>query len=122
MSLLFEKEIKDSRGKILFLSYGNEKINFVEIKKGFARGGHYHKIVQQHFIISGKIEYREKNIKTNKEQIKIITAPTTIHVPAYTAHLLIAIEDTLFVETFKKELEATIYPKYRKIVAERMKV
>lgn len=104
------------------MSYGDEKINFVEIKKGFARGGHYHKIAQYHFIISGKIEYREENVKTGQEQIKIITAPAIINVPADTAHLLTAIEDVLFVETFKEELEATNYPKYKKIVEERMKV
>ncbi len=122
LSLRFEKEVEDVRGKILFLSCGDEKINFVEMKKGFVRGGHYHKIAQYHFIISGKLEYREENVKTGQEQIKIITAPAIIHVPADTAHLLTAIEDTLFVETFNKELEAAIYPKYRKIVEERMKV
>jgi quercetin dioxygenase-like cupin family protein len=122
LSLRFEKEVEDVRGKILFLSYGDEKINFVEIKKGFARGGHYHKIAQYHIIISGKFKYSEENVKTGQEQIKIVTAPAIIHVPPDTAHLLTAIEDTLFVETFKKELEATIYPKYRKIVEERMKV
>lgn len=121
MNLRFEKEIGDARGKILFMSYGTEKINLVEIKKGFARGGHYHKTAQYHFIISGKSEYREENVNTGQEQIKIITVPTIIHVPAETAHLLIAIEDTLFFETSNKELEATIYPKYRKIVEERMK-
>lgn len=122
MNLRFEKEVEDVRGKILFLSCGDEKMNFVEVKKGFARGGHYHKTAQYHFIISGKLEYREENVKTGQEQIKIITVPTIIHVPANTAHLIIAIEDTLFVETFNKDLEATIYPKYRKIVEERMKV
>ncbi|HEV2192903.1 MAG TPA: hypothetical protein VGR54_04700 [Nitrosopumilaceae archaeon] len=121
MSLRFEKEVEDVRGKILFLSYSDEKMNFVEIKKGFARGGHYHKIAQYHFIISGKLEYREENVKTGQEQIKIIAVPTIIHIPANTAHLLIAIEDTLFVETFNKDLEATIYPKYRNIVEEKMK-
>lgn len=120
LRLQFVKEVEDQRGKVLFLSHGKERVNFVEIQRGFARGGHYHKIAQHHLIISGKIEYREKNVRTDHEQIKIITAPAIIRVPAYTAHLIIAIEDTLFVETFKEELEATVYPAYRKIVEERM--
>ncbi|MDE1829666.1 MAG: hypothetical protein KGI25_05025, partial [Thaumarchaeota archaeon] len=112
-NLRLEKEVEDIRGKILFLSHGDKKINLVEIKKGFARGGHYHKIAQDHIIISGKLEYREENVKTGKEHIKTIAVPTIIHVPPDTAHLLIAIEDTLFLETFDKTLEATNYPKYR---------
>ena len=42
MNIQFEKEVEDIRGKILFLSYGKKQINLVEIRKGFARGGHYH--------------------------------------------------------------------------------
>lgn len=117
-----EKEVEDARGKIFFLSHGDEKVNLVEIKKGFARGGHYHTIAQDHIIISGKLEYREENVKTGQEQIKIIDVPTIIHVPAHTAHLLMAIEDTLFLETFNKTIESINYPKYRNIVEERMKV
>lgn len=117
-----EKEVEDARGKIFFLSHGDEKVNLVEIKKGFARGGHYHTIAQDHIIISGKLEYREENVKTGQEKIKIVDVPTIIHVPAHTAHLLMAIEDTLFLETFNKTIESINYPKYRNIVEERMKV
>ena len=121
MGLRIEKEVEDIRGKILFLSRGDEKINLVEIKKGFARGGHYHSIAQDHIVISGKLEYREENVKTGQERIKIMDVPIIIHVPAETAHLLIAIEDTLFLEIFDSTLETTNYPKYRNIVEERMK-
>jgi len=41
-------------------------------------------------------------------------------VPVNTAHLLIAFEDTIFAETFDEEYDAKNYPKYRKIVEERM--
>ncbi|CAE6486942.1 hypothetical protein [Candidatus Nitrosotenuis uzonensis] len=33
MELEFKKEIKDKRGKIIFLQYGKRQINIVEIKK-----------------------------------------------------------------------------------------
>ena len=123
MGLEFKKLAEDVRGKILFLSYDNEKsLNIAEIKKGFARGGHYHPYEQYHVILSGKIEYREENLDTKKEQIRIINGPQIIKVPPNTAHLLIAQEDTLFFESFEKNYIATNYPKYRKIVEERMKV
>ena len=123
MGLEFKKLAEDVRGKILFLSYDNEKsLNIAEIKKGFARGGHYHPYEQYHVILSGKVEYREENLDTKKEQISIINGPQIIKVPPNTAHLLIAQEDTLFFESFEKNYIATNYPKYRKIVEERMKV
>lgn len=122
MGLEFKKVVEDPRGKILFMSYdGKKSLNIAEIKKGFARGGHYHPYEQYHVILSGKIEYREENLDTKKEQIHIIKGPEIIQVPPNTAHLLIALEDTLFFESFAQNYVATDYPKYRKIVKERMK-
>lgn len=122
MVLKFEKEIEDIRGKILFCKHEKISINLVEIKKGYVRGGHFHKYDQMHFIISGKIEYVEENIETKKETKRIIDKPIVIQIPANTAHMFIALEDTLFLESFSKEYQAINYPKYRKIVEERMKV
>lgn len=95
------KEYEDGRGKIFFFSHNGIKVNLAEIKKGKARGGHYHPYDQEHYIISGKVEYREENIKTGKENVKIIEKPTIISVPAYTAHLFIALKNTLFAESFR---------------------
>jgi len=122
MGLEFKKLAEDIRGKILFMSYdGKKSLNIAEIKKGFARGGHYHPYEQYHVILSGKIEYREENLDTKEEQIQIVNGYKIIMVPPNTAHLLIALEDTLFFESFDKDYIATDYPKYRKIVEERMK-
>ena len=120
MSLSLEKQIEDIRGKIMIYTFGKNHVNLVEIKKGFARGGHYHSYSQNHIIISGKVEYREEDIRTNVEQIKIINKPEVLFVPANNAHLFIALEDTIFVETYGEEYNATNYPKYRKIVDEAM--
>ncbi len=120
MSLEFEKEIEDKRGKILFLKYDNKNINLIEIKKGFARGGHFHQTDTSHFLISGKIKYHEKNVKTGIEKVSIISSPNTINVSSHIAHLLIAKEDSLFFEVFEN-YEDTVYPKYRKIVKDLMK-
>lgn len=120
MELHFEKEASDVRGKIIFLKYGEKSLNIVEIKKGFSRGGHYHTFETVHFVLSGTIEYREKNIQTNQEQIQVFSAPAIITVPPMTAHLLTATEDTVFAESFGKDYSATEYPEYRKIVTQKM--
>jgi len=119
VELVFEKEIDDIRGKILFLSYHNKKINLIEIKKNFARGGHFHKTSTSHFIIKGKIKYLEENIHTHNEKILTIEAPFILDVPSNHAHLLIALEDSLFFEYFE-EYEATNFTKYRNIVEEKL--
>lgn len=120
MSLKFEKEIEDNRGKILFFSYGNKTIHMVEIKKNFARGGHYHPFESDHILISGKIEYHEENVLTKKNKKVILHSPSLMTVPANSAHLLIALEDSIFVETFEDSYQAIDYPKFRQIVLERM--
>src|SRR3989338_10502436 len=122
MGLEFKKLAEDVRGKILFLSYGTKSLNIAEIKKGFARGGHYHPYEQYHVILSGKVDYREESLDTKKEQIRIVNGPEIFKVPPNAAHLLIALDDTLFFESFDKDYIATNYPKYRKIVEERMKI
>ena len=115
MSLEFEKQIEDKRGQILFLKYNDKKIYLIEIKKGCARGGHFHQTDTNHFLVSGKIEYYEENVKTKKEKISIISSPNIINVKSNMAHLLIAKENSLFFEVFNN-YEDTVYPKYRKIV------
>lgn len=121
MEMRYEKEASDVRGSVIFMSYGDKKVNLVEIKSGFSRGGHYHDFASSHHIISGKIEYREKDIDSGTEKILTVSAPATISVPPRTAHLLTAIEDTLFAEAFETDYSATEYPEYRKIVTEKMK-
>lgn len=119
MNFSIEKEVEDVRGKIIFLSYGNKKIHLVETRKGYARGGHYHKFHSFHILISGLIEYREKNIINNHENIKKIKAPAVIKILPNLPHLVIALENTLFIEIFEQPYEATNYENYRKIVDEK---
>ena len=121
MNLQFEKQVEYKRGKILILSLGLKKINIVEIKKGFARGGHFHNFPSTHTLINGKIEVREENLKTGVEQTKKISSPSIINVEENVAHIFIALEDSIFIETFEGEYQAINYPKYRKIVNEKIK-
>lgn len=120
MGLEYEKQVTDSRGTIIFLKYGDRSINLVQIKKGFARGGHYHTFETRHHLISGIIEYREKDINTNQEKVQTITSPAVITVPPMAAHLLIAKEDVVFAEEFSKDYSAVEYDPYRNIVVQKM--
>jgi dTDP-4-dehydrorhamnose 3,5-epimerase-like enzyme len=120
MELKFEKQTTDARGTIVFLSYGDKKLNIVEIKKGFSRGGHYHTFQTRHFLLSGTIEYRETDLKTGQEKKEVLSAPHVITVPPMTAHLLTAQEDTIFAEEFAHDYSATEYPQYRKIVMQKL--
>ena len=121
VNLQLEKEIEDVRGKIFFYTHDKMKFNLIETRKGFARGGHYHKYEQDHTLISGQMEVRLWDISTSREIIQTFKAPLIIHIPKNTAHLFIALEDSLFIETSDSEYEVTNFPKYRQIVEERMK-
>jgi dTDP-4-dehydrorhamnose 3,5-epimerase-like enzyme len=120
--LKFVKQVEDVRGKIIFCSYGNSHVNIVEIKKGFARGGHYHDFESDHVIVIGKVEYREEDIHKMVESSRTVSSPAMIHVPPNTAHMLTALEDTVFIESFPTTYRATDYRKYRRIIEEKMKI
>lgn len=120
MSLKFEKEVQDPRGKIIFLSTNYVKINIIEIKKGFARGGHFHSYDSNHMLLTGSIECRKENMITKEEEIKIFNAPSIIQVDANIAHLFIALEDSVFVETINGIYDGVNYSKYRMIVEEKI--
>ena len=71
-------------------------------------------------IVHGKIELSEENLRNNIERVKKIAAPSIINVQQNIAHLFIALEDSMFIETFDGEYQAVDHPKYRKIVDERL--
>lgn len=118
-----EKETEDIRGKILWLFSDNreKEIHIVEIKKGFARGGHSHPFDSIHVVTAGRVLYKEYDIKNSKEDSRSVEPVTIINTPKEIAHLMIAEEDSIFVEVFDRKYEAADFPPYRKIVEERMK-
>jgi hypothetical protein len=119
-NLEYLKTVSDKRGTIIFMKNGPNFLNLVEIKQGFSRGGHFHPFHSSHNLISGKVEYMEFNTKTHKEKKMIYDSPYNIDVPPFVAHLLTAIDDVLFLEIFKNNYQDTIFPKYRKIVEQKI--
>ena len=121
MDFSLEKTVEDARGKILVFRLGSSQINMIMTKKGFSRGGHFHKTDTSHELVSGRIEYREEDpISGSGEKVEIFDAPAIISVAAGMAHIVTALEDSVMVEMFDDGYEATNYPKYRQVVDGRM--
>jgi len=120
VTLEFKGEGGDKRGKILFFIDNETKINLFEVKKGFARGGHYHDYDIIHTLITGKIEHHVEDVDTKKEEVSILIAPSIMKILAKSANLIVALEDSIFTEVFVGEYKSTVYEKYRSVVIEKM--
>jgi hypothetical protein len=96
----------DSRGAIYRADIcEQERFLIIEIKKGKARGGHYHNIHTFHFVLLGSIEYYERCLTTKGEEKQGLKDRKTkfhtgeaIPTPAYAAHMLVALEDSIVIE------------------------
>ncbi len=111
----------DHRGKILFFKSENLRINFFEIQKNHARGGHYHNYHITYVLMSGKIEHRIKSLDTDKEIINIISSPTIIELPPNTANLIIAKENSIFLEIFDVQYDSKTFDEYRNFIEKNKK-
>ena len=121
MDLNIILENNDERGAVYRGDY-HKKEHFLlaEIKKGKRRGGHYHNKKVHHHVLSGKIIYKEilltrkgNNKKNSKEIKRIIKSGDIVKTPAYAAHLLIALKDSVIFETSDENKITTNYQKYR---------
>jgi hypothetical protein len=121
LGLDIKLENRDKRGSI-FRGDHNEKEIFLitEIKKNETRGGHYHNMVVAHHVLRGKVLYKEMcltkngNIKQKRKEIKkIVSGGNVIITPAYAAHIITAIEDSIIFEASGGKKETIIYQKYR---------
>jgi hypothetical protein len=110
------KETEDRRGKIIWLVSNDKEIHVVETKKGFSRGGHYHPFDSSHVLVSGEIVYRECGTEGGQEIRKTFRGVAAILTAANRAHMISAIQDSIFIEVFDPPYAATEFAPYRKIV------
>jgi hypothetical protein len=122
-SLTTKVENNDSRGTVLSGKLnGKERFLIAEIKKGKKRGGHYHNVDTYHFALVGKIRYLEKQLGKKGEELnkketkKTLPECTGVVTPAYSAHLLEALEDSVIIEPSGKGKTTTTYLPYRKLI------
>ena len=114
-------ENSDKRGVVYRGDHHKKEIFLLtETKKGEGRGGHFHNKAVQHHVLSGKIVYKEMlltkkgNQKKNHNEVKkIVCGGNVIHTPAYAAHLIIALEDSIIFETSDKSKKTITYQQYR---------
>ena len=117
-------ENKDKRGSVYCGKMnGEEQFLVAEIKKGSKRGGHYHNIDTFHFVLIGNIKYFETQLEPNGEKSKnqneikkSVRGGTLIPTPAYAAHMVEAIEDSIIIEPAPKEKRTIDFIPYRKLV------
>ncbi|HML03705.1 MAG TPA: hypothetical protein VK487_10115 [Candidatus Bathyarchaeia archaeon] len=110
----FEKVQEDKRGSIhRFLFKGKEFI-ILFTKKGYLRGGDYHKSKQHDVILVGEMEFQYR--ENGKEYSKTLKAGEVTCFEPDVPHLFCAREDTLILEWLDGEFEKSYYPPYRKLV------
>ena len=116
-----EAQENDIRGFRWLFENDNNVITLFEVKKGFARGGQYHKKEVKHILLSGKSEYRKMNINTKIETREIVSGMKIITLPPFTSELIIGIEYSVFVGIYPKEEEFLFFNEHRKEVEKRIK-
>lgn len=88
---------RDKRGIFVEVCRGNQwkQLNFFTIKKGFVRGGHYHKRTKELFyVIGGRCILKILNIKNQKREEFIVKENDAFVINPYKTHYLKALVDT----------------------------
>jgi len=116
MAIKFEKIHEDKRGCISRFLFEGKEYLIIFTRKGFARGGDYHKSKQYDIILMGKMKFRYKNQSWNVEHEEILKTGQIISFEPNMPHLFIAEEDALLVEWLEGEFEKSFYEPYRKLV------
>uniref|UniRef100_A0A6M3XQ03 Cupin domain-containing protein n=1 Tax=viral metagenome TaxID=1070528 RepID=A0A6M3XQ03_9ZZZZ len=104
----------DKRGSIYRILFRNREFIILFTKKGYLRGGDYHKSIQTDIILSGKIMIESPNKQ------KILIEGQSITFSPYEPHYFEAIEDSLVLEWLSGPFEKKYYKPYRNKVRELM--
>lgn len=101
------KAIENSRGYLVEFPVANfniQQANILFTYRNNVRGRHYHKITEEYFyVISGMIEVRLLDIRTQERVEFIVTKGDGFHVYPFTYHELHFIEDTTIMSFYSKE-------------------
>ncbi len=104
---------KDKRGKVFdFFLKDKKHFLFFFTKKGKLRAAHYHlgksksKNPENLFLVSGKIKFFFKDMKTGKEEIVIVSDPSWIRIWPKVYHELHALTDYILFEPNNEDFVA----------------
>ena len=113
--LNMEKILSDKRGSIINLGFKKRIFEVFELKEGSLRAGHYHDCKATIVVLSGEIEYLQKDIPHDgPEKSLILKEGDLIVTESNHAHLLSGLKHSLVLEWREKELFKTEnYPPMR---------
>jgi quercetin dioxygenase-like cupin family protein len=109
----------DVRGKILKLELNGKEFVILVTKKGYLRGGDFHKSVQHDVVLEGAVRFfwREDGIERKLQ----LTEGMSISFKPGVPHMLEAIEDSIVLEWLEGPFEKEYYKPYREIIERAMK-
>jgi quercetin dioxygenase-like cupin family protein len=115
-----ERILSDKRGSIINLGFKKRIFEVFELKEGSLRAGHYHDCKATIVVLSGEIEYLQKDIPHDgPEKSLILKEGDLIVTESNQAHLLSGLKHSLVLEWREKELFKTEnYPPMRSRVEE----
>ena len=113
--VIVEKIVSDKQGSIINLRFKKRIFEVFELKEGSLRAGHYHDCKVTIVVLSGEIEYQEKDISHNgPEKSLTLKEGDLIITESNHAHLLSGLKHSLVLEWREKEVFKTEnYPPMR---------
>src|ERR671917_1168123 len=113
--VIVEKIVSDKRGSIINLRFKKRIFEVFELKEGSLRAGHYHDCKVTIVVLSGEIEYQEKDISHNgPEKSLTLKEGDLIITESNHAHLLSGLKHSLVLEWRSDErLKTENYPPMR---------
>lgn len=109
-----EKVHEDERGSIHRLLFKGKEFIILFTRKGYLRGGDYHKSKQHDVVLVGEMKFRYRI--NGKDYSKTLGAGEMTHFEPHVPHMFSAKEDTVIVEWLEGEFEKSYYQPYRKLV------
>ena len=100
-----EFENVDERGWFRQVTSGPWKqMNVSLTKKGYVRGGHFHRITKECFyILDGEVELQVNNVQTGEQSTYRFQKGDSFIIEPYENHTLTALSDTLMIALLSKQ-------------------
>ena len=113
-----EKVGGDARGSVFKLSVDSQDFLLLEMRKGSFRGGHYHDRKTVHIVLAGTIRFELCDLSTGKQSEEYLESMQVVEIPPSIAHLLEAVDESVFMEPLDEDRVTIVYEKQRKRVKE----
>ena len=119
-SMVSRTDKDDPRGSTFKLSL-DEGVDylFLNMVEGSFRGGHYHPFESFHLVLKGRIWFEFVEVSSGRRSETVVEAMEVVYIPAGVAHLLKALEASMFMEPAGGLTEE--YPPQRRLVKEFLK-